>query len=70
MAYETMTEFSPLHYTEQEADPFIGGAFRRLKRLARGPLGAVLKRLAPIAARDVMGAIPGVGVVPDRWRVN
>jgi hypothetical protein len=63
MAYETMTEFSPLHYTEQEADPFIGGAFRRLKRLARGPLGAALKRLAPIAARAVVGAIPGVGAV-------
>lgn len=63
MAYETMTEFSPLHYTEQEADPFLGGAFRRLKKLARGPLGAALKRLAPIAARFVVGAIPGVGAV-------
>jgi len=63
MAYETMTEFSPLHYTEQEADPFFGGAFRRLKRLAQGPLGAALKRLAPVAARFVAGAIPGVGAV-------
>jgi len=61
MAYES--EFSPLHYTEQEADPFFGGAFRRLKRLARGRLGGILKRLAPIAARFVVGAIPGVGAV-------
>jgi hypothetical protein len=63
MAYETMTEFSPLHYTEQEADPFFGSAFRRLKRFAKGPLGAALKRLAPVAARFVVGAIPGVGAV-------
>lgn len=52
-------EFNPLH----EADPFIGGLARRVRRLARSPLGSMLKRLAPVAARLVAGAIPGVGVI-------
>ena len=64
--YELIHEMSPLHEYEWEADPFIGKAFRRIRRFAGGlakralPL---LKRLAPIAAKLVAGAIPGVGVI-------
>jgi hypothetical protein len=55
---------SPLH--EFEADPFFGKAFRRIGRLAGGLIkraAPLLKKLAPIAARIVAGAIPGVGAI-------
>lgn len=53
-------EFTPLHFGDREADQFIGSAFRRLKRMG---VGNLLKRIAPIAARVVAGAIPGVGAI-------
>lgn len=53
-------EFTPLHFGDREADQFIGSAFRRLKRMG---IGNILKRIAPIAAKVVAGAIPGVGVL-------
>ena len=64
--YELTHEGSPLHEFEFEADPFFGKAFSRIRRIA-GPLikraAPFLKKLAPIAAKIVAGAIPGVGVV-------
>src|SRR5260370_25592799 len=61
--YELEEELSPLHEYEFEgADPFFGGLKRRLRSLARRAL-PMLKRLAPIAARIVGGAIPGVGAL-------
>jgi len=59
--YELEEELTPLHEYEfeSEADPFFGGLKRRLRKLA----GSALKRLAPMAARLVAGAIPGVGVI-------
>src|SRR3954454_7980367 len=57
---EGETEFSPLHYGEQqEADRFIGRAWRRFRRGIPG----LLKKFAAPLARIVAGAIPGVGVV-------
>lgn len=59
-------ETSPLHEFEWEADPFIGKAFRRIRRVAGGLIkraAPFLKKLAPIAARLVAGAIPGVGAI-------
>lgn len=66
--YEIAHEASPLHEfeLELEADPFFGKAFRRIRRVAGGLIkraAPLLKRLAPIAARIVAGAIPGVGVI-------
>ena len=60
--YELEEEMSPLHEYEQEADPFFGRIRRAIGGLARRAL-PLLKRLAPIAARLVAGAIPGVGAV-------
>ena len=66
--YEMAHEASPLHEFELEfeADPFFGKAFRRLRSVAGGLIkraAPLLKRLAPMAAKIVAGAIPGVGVV-------
>ena len=60
--YELEEEMSPLHEYEQEADPFFERIRRAIGGLARRAL-PLLKRLAPIAARLVTGAIPGVGAV-------
>ena len=66
--YEMANEASPLHELELEleADPFFGGALRRIRRVAGGLIkraAPLLKKLAPIAAKIVAGAIPGVGVI-------
>jgi len=66
--YEMAHETSPLHEFELEfeADPFFGKALRRIRRVAGGLISRaapLLKRLAPIAAKIVAGAIPGVGVI-------
>jgi len=62
--YEFEEELTPLHEYEfeSEADPFFGRIKRGLRSLARRAL-PMLKRLAPIAARIVAGAIPGVGAI-------
>lgn len=62
--YELEEGLSPLHEYEfeYEADPFFGKLVRGLRALARRAL-PMLKRLAPMAARIVAGAIPGVGAV-------
>jgi len=59
-------EMSPLHERSWEADPFFGKAFKRIGRIAGGLAKRalpILKKLAPIAARVVAGAIPGVGAI-------
>jgi hypothetical protein len=44
---------------EWEADPFIGKAFKRLKK----GLGSLAKRFAPFAIKAFAGMIPGVGAI-------
>lgn len=66
--YGMAHESSPLHELELEleADPFFGKAFKRLRRVAGGLISRaapLLKKLAPVAARIVAGAIPGVGAI-------
>ena len=59
-------DMSPLHEQTWEADPFLGKAFKRLGRVAKtlaSRAAPLLKKLAPMAARLVVGAIPGVGAV-------
>jgi hypothetical protein len=51
--YQFEEELSPLH--EGEADQFFGRIIKKVTPL--------LKRIAPMAARIVAGAVPGVGVV-------
>ena len=58
--YEFEEEFSPLHEYEMEADPFLGKAFKSIGSIAKRA-APLLKKIAPIAARVVAGAIPGVG---------
>jgi len=58
--YESEEEMSPLHEYTLEADPFFGKIGRAFKGLAKRA-APILKKLAPIAARVVAGAIPGVG---------
>jgi hypothetical protein len=60
--YELEGEMTPLHEWEMEADPFFGKIGKALGGLAKRALPA-LKKLAPLAARTVFGAIPGVGAV-------
>jgi len=60
--YELEGEMTPLHEWEMEADPFFGKIRRAIGGLAKRAL-PMLKRLAPMAARIVAGAIPGVGAV-------
>src|SRR5947207_6360628 len=50
------------HEWEDEADPFIGGALRRLKRLA-GKVMPIAKMIAPIASKALGSMIPGGGMI-------
>jgi len=50
--YELENEFSPLHYSDREADPFFGG-------LRRFRLGGILKRLAAPLATVAATALGG-----------
>jgi hypothetical protein len=64
--WELEEEMSPLHEHALEADPFFGALKKRLGRVAKGIVkmaAPALKRLAPMAARLVAGAIPGVGAI-------
>lgn len=54
--YEWESEF------ESEADPFFGRIVRAAKRIGRRAT-PLLKRVAPMAARTLVGMIPGVGAV-------
>jgi hypothetical protein len=69
--YEFEQEYSPLHEGEME-DPFIGKAFKKLGGF-KGLLSRaapILKKLAPIAARFVAGAIPGLGAIAGPLAAN
>jgi hypothetical protein len=57
--YETEEEVTPLHEYEEEADPFSGG----IRRAMRGLTRRAFQKFAPLAARLVAGAVPGVGAV-------
>jgi hypothetical protein len=48
---------------EFEGDPFLGGFLKKALSAAKRAAGPIAKRLAPIAARSLIGMIPGIGAI-------